>query len=130
MKVKVCQKYQKFFPGIPDTSEVPGCKLLLIIKRCVSKVSKILSRYQKCLDARPAAGRDQEVPNSRNSIGGIAKFLPAHLVRMWKVLYLNFHLCFCSGATIKNMFGAFNKKSRSPEVSRVSQQMIWKYKKN
>jgi len=45
-------------------------------------------RYQKCLDARPASGRDQEVPNSRNSIG----------------------------ATIKNMFGAFNKKSRSPEV--------------
>jgi len=45
-------------------------------------------RYQKCLDARPATGRDQEVSNSRNSIG----------------------------ATIKNMFGAFKPKSQTPEL--------------
>ena len=30
----------------------------------------LFARYQKCLDARPAAGREQEAPNSRNSIGG------------------------------------------------------------
>jgi len=46
-------------------------------------------RYQKCLDARPTSQRDAgDTPNSRNSIG----------------------------ATIKNLFGGFTKKGRSPEM--------------
>ena len=69
MKVKVfalCKTYQTYFLGIKSA--------WMKVKVFESNVSNVFFRYQKCLDARPAAGRDQEVPNSRNSIGGCRIF--------------------------------------------------------
>ena len=50
-------------------SSVKPCLEIGFAQLETKAVLKIFVRYQKCLDARPSAGRDQEVPNSRNSIG-------------------------------------------------------------
>ena len=96
---KVFSRYQKCFPGIKSVfqvSKVPGCETGLWEGPGSTKLQKLdrwasdfylLSNHGWTLKIRP------NCPNMETKGFSVA------------------------GATIKNMFGAFNKKSRSPEVS-------------
>ena len=136
---KVFSRYQKCFPGIK--SVFPVSKVFSRYQKCfpgiksVFPVSKVFSRYQKCFPGIKSVFQVSKVPGCEAGLWeGPGSTKLQKLDRWASDFYLlsnhgwtlkirpncpnmetkGFSL---AGATIKNMFGAFNKKSRSPEVS-------------
>ena len=116
---KVFSRYQKCFPGI----------------KSVFPVSKVFSRYQKCFPGIKSVFQVSKVPGCEAGLWeGPGSTKLQKLDRWASDFYLLSNRGWTlkirpncpnmetkgfsvAGATIKNMFGAFNKKSRSPEVS-------------